>query len=51
MSPSFTYEDVTRDYVSLPADQTRFEQLLLKYKKGKAFTNSFQYVEQMAKVN
>ena len=52
-----TYEDFNRNYLSLPADQNELliksihlEQLLLKYKKGKAFTNTFQCVKQMARV-
>ena len=57
MSPASTFDDLTRDYLFLPANQNelliksiQLEQLLLKYKKDKAYTYIFQYVEQMAKV-
>ena len=57
MSPVSTFDELTKDYLFLPADQNelliksiQLEQLLLKYKKDKAFTYIFQYVEQMAKV-
>jgi hypothetical protein len=57
MSPNSMFDDLTRDYLFLPQEQNelliksiQLEQLLLKYKKDKAFTYIFQYVEQMAKV-
>ena len=57
MSPASTFDDLTRDYLFLPQHQNellvksiQLEQLLLKYKKDKAYTYIFQYVEQLAKV-
>ena len=57
MSPSSMFDDLTKDYLFLPQDQNevlvksiQLEQLLLKYKKDRAYTYIFQYIEQMAKV-